>query len=156
MSLNRWKVEVFWPHLFVNSRSRLFRNFLQCICHFWAFSGCKRCASMCIFGPNMPPRLVGTGNICYCANKNELGPVTFVNQFFRNFSWNDDVKCYFCIVGPSWMGSTHGNVIFGLELNTQLLKIQHRLGLSSIFLFNFFFSYLYFATRPSPSPTAVM
>ena len=33
-----------------------------------------------------------------------LVPVTFVNQIFRNFAWNDDVKSFFCIVGTSWMG----------------------------------------------------
>ena len=33
-----------------------------------------------------------------------LVPVTFVNQIFRNFGWNDNVKSFFCIVGTSWMG----------------------------------------------------
>ena len=46
---------------------------------------------------------------------------TFVNIIFRNFAWNGDIKSLFCIVGTSWMGwglswmgLTHGNVIFDI------------------------------------------
>ena len=91
-------------------------------------------------------------------HKNEHVHVTFVNLIIRNFALNDDIKSLFLHcgdelngLGPSWMVLTHGNVIYLTYLNPKLLKDM--LGLSSIFLFNFF--YMYFTTRPRASLTAV-
>ena len=87
--------------------------------------------------------------------KIEYGIATFVNLIFRNFACNDDLKTFFCIVGTSWIGRCrvewdwHMGMTYLTSLNPQLPKKKHMLGISIIFLFNFF--YIYFATRPRPS-----
>ena len=49
-------------------------------------------------------------------------------RIFRNFTWNDDVKSFFCIVGMSWMGwgrvewYWHMAMSYLTSLNTQLFK----------------------------------
>ena len=44
-----------------------------------------------------------------------LVPAAFVKLIFRNFAWYGDVKSFFCVVGTSWMGLTHRNVIFDIH-----------------------------------------
>ena len=53
-------------------------------------------------------------------------------------------------LGPSWMGLTHGNVLFDI-LEPQLFKNIAYVGSLKHFPVQFF--YMYFATRPRPSLT---
>ena len=75
-----------------------------------------------------------------------LVPVTFVNQIFRNFAWNDDVKSFFCIVGTSWMGwgrvewYWHMGMSYLTSLNTQLFKNIAYVGSFGHILFNLIFN----------------
>ena len=75
-----------------------------------------------------------------------LVAVTFVNLIFRNFAWIDDVKSLFLYygdklkwLGPSWMGVTHGNVIFDI-LKPQLFKNIAYVGSLNHFSFQSFFT----------------
>ena len=75
-----------------------------------------------------------------------LEAVTFVNQIFRNFGWNDSVKSFFCIVGTSWMGwgrvewYWHTGMSYLTSLNTQLFKNIAYVGSFGHILFNLIFN----------------
>ena len=75
-----------------------------------------------------------------------LEPATFVNQIFRNFGWNDNVKSFFCIVGTSWMGwgrvewYWHTGMSYLTSLNTQLFKNIAYVGSFGHILFNLIFN----------------
>ena len=92
--------------------------------------------------------------------KNDLDAATFVNQIFRNFGWNDNVKSFFLHcgdelngLGPSWMVLTHGNVIFDILEPPAFQKYSICWVFRAFFCSTFF--YMYFATRPRPALTAV-
>ena len=97
--------------------------------------------------------------IC-CLIKNDREAATFVNQIFRNFGWNDNVKSFFLHcgdelngLGPSWMVLTDENVIFDI-LEPSAFQKYSICWVFQAFLCSTFF-YKYFATRPRPALTSV-
>ena len=57
-------------------------------------------------------------------------------------------------LGPSWMGLTHGNVIFDILEPSAFQKYSICWVFRAFFCSTFF--YMYFATRPRPALTAVI
>ena len=96
---------------------------------FWVFVG-VRGVTICDYLAQTCPwdHLARRNKKNCCIIKNDLDAATFVNQIFRNFGWNDNVKSSFWIVGTSWMGwgrvewHWHMGMSYLTSLNTQLLK----------------------------------
>ena len=90
-----------------------------------------------------------------------LVPVTFVNQIFRNFAWNDDVKSFFCIVGTSWMGwgrvewYWHMGMSYLTSLNPQLFKSIAYVGLFGRFSVQLFLHVFCISTKTSANCSAL-
>ena len=124
---------------------------------FWPFLGVRGETVGDLFGPNVARDWL-TLRTKKITCKNEHVHVTFFTQF-RNFAWNDDKKSFFCIVGTSWMGwgrvewDWHMGMSYLTSLNPQLFKNIAYVGSFKHFSVQLF--YMYFATQPRPSLTAV-
>ena len=69
-------------------------------------------------------------------------------RIFRDFAWNDGVKSPFCIVGTSWIGLTHGNVIFDI-LETPAFQKYSICWVFQAFFYSFFVDVFCNSTKTS-------